>query len=51
MVWMMRILLVCAVVGLGGCGGNTGVETPETAAPPPAEKPAVATPPAPPSVD
>lgn len=51
MVWMTRILLVCAVVSLFGCGGTTGVETPENAAPTPTEKPAAVAPPQSPSVD
>jgi len=51
MVWLMRVLLVCMVVSLFGCGGNTGVEIPENAAPKPAEKPAAVAPPSKPSVD
>ena len=51
MVWITRILLVCAAVSLFGCGGNTGVEIPTDAAAKPAEKPAAVAQPESPSVD
>lgn len=51
MVWMMRVLLVCVMASLFGCGGNTGVEIPDEAAPKPAEKPAAVAQPQSPSVD
>lgn len=51
MVWTTRILLVCVVVSLFGCGGTTGVDIPKNPAPPPKEKPAALASPASPSVD
>ncbi|GEM_PF-1951423 len=51
MVWMLRIVLVCAVASLFGCGGNTGVETPDEPAAQPTAKPAAAAPTTRPSVD